>query len=90
MVKVDMGSIGGERDPEECGGWVRVTDEDEEDPDVTAAWVRAKTDEGVTVLSCQLSSSGSREDGMQHLEDWWETGFFFMLPRIGISTWLST
>ena len=39
MVKVDMGSIWGERDPEECGGQVGVTDEDEEDSDAVTAWI---------------------------------------------------
>ena len=79
MVKVNVGSIGGERDPEEHGGRVRVTDEDEEDSDTAAAWIRAEVDEGVTILSHQLSSSGSREDGSRHLEDWGKTGLLFIL-----------
>ena len=39
MVKVDVGSIWGECDSEECGGRVGVTDEDEEDSDTAAAWI---------------------------------------------------
>ena len=39
MVKVDVGSIWGKHDPEEHGGRVRVTDEDEKDPDTAAAWI---------------------------------------------------
>ena len=90
MVKVDYGSIGGERDPEECGGRVGVTDEDEEDPDAVFTWIGIETDKGVAILSRQLSSSGSREDGSRHLEDWGRTGLLFMLPGIGVSTWLLT
>ena len=86
MVKVDVGSIWGERDPEECRGWVWVVDKDEKNSDTMAAWIRAETDEGVPVLSRQLSSSGSREDGSRHLEDWGRMGLLFMLSGIGVST----
>ena len=86
MVKVDVGSIWGERDPEEGSGRVWVADKDEKNPDTTAAWIRAEADECVSVLSRQLSSSGSREDGSRHLEDWGKTGLLFILSGIGVST----
>ena len=86
MVKVDVGSIWCERDPEEGSGRVWVADKDEKNPDMTAAWIRAEADECVSVLSCQLSSSGSREDGSRHLEDWGKTGLLFILSGIGVST----
>ena len=86
MVEVDVGSIWGECDPEEHSGWVQVADKDEKNPDTTAAWIQAETDEGVPVLSRQLSSSGSREDGSRHLEDWGKTGLLFMLSGIVVST----
>ena len=85
-----MGSIRGECDPEERSGRVWIADKDEKNPDTMAAWIRAETDEGVPVLSRQLSSSGSREDGSQHLEDWGKTGLLFTFPGIGVSTWLLT
>ena len=81
-----MGSIWGECDPEEHSGRVWVADKDEKNPDTTAAWIRAETDEGVPVLSRQLSRSSSREDGSRHLEDWGKTGLLFMLSGIVVST----
>ena len=86
MVKVDVGSSWGERDPEEGSGRVWVADKDEKYPDTTAAWICAEADECVSVLSRQLSSSGSREDGSQHLEDWEKTGLLFIPSGIGVST----
>ena len=65
---------------------VWVVDKDEKNPDMTAAWIRAETDEGIPVLSHQLSSSSSREDGSQYLEDWGKTGLLFMLSEIVVST----
>ena len=39
MVEVDVGSIWGERNPEERRGWVWVANKDEKNSDMTAAWV---------------------------------------------------
>ena len=86
MVKVDVGSIWGERDPEEGSGRVWVADKDEKNPDTTAAWIHAEADECVSVLSCQLSSSGSREDGSRHLKNLRGGGLLFILSGIVVST----